>query len=119
MFWCGQEGVNPVKFYAAVFGRLAQAAGEFSPGIIGAFDARDDFIEQDLARLVIDGAAVVRINQRKVPQFVPLVQVGRTGSGELDERAGNAVPESGPRDAGDQRLHCGKERRVASSTVQK
>ena len=62
--------------------------------------------EQVGAQVVVDGPAVVRVDQREVPQLAALVDVGHAGSGELNQLGGQGVRPSGPTervDRGDDR----------------
>src|SRR5205823_6828849 len=49
------------------------------------------FREQGAPATVVDRAAVVGIDQRKLPDLVPLVDIGHAGRGQLEKRLRQAV----------------------------
>ncbi len=74
-------------------------------------------LEERAARLPVDGAAVVRVDEAEIPELAALVEVGDAGRGELQERLRERCGPAGRDERFDEGLEVGAERRVADDTL--
>ena len=110
----GQGAPNDMELDASILRGEDEPFEKIPALLFGGFEMGDDFVEHVLPCLEIHGSTVVGIDQREIPEFVSLIEVGSSGGSELHERAGEAVPESRDGDSGDnitdlfqERLRCG------------
>src|SRR5204863_696518 len=86
-----QRAVSHVELDPAVGARCQQLRAEGGELVRVLSDSRLDLVEQRAAEGEVHGPAIVRVDERQVPQLGPLVEVGNAGRRDLEQQLAQRV----------------------------